>query len=334
FDSLESEDSAATIHERKLNGGGALVSTKIDSGTLDFTVLNSESDDDSDGKRLGGSRLGGSGVPSGLGGSGGLSKNTRTNFLTARARLSDRPAAGKLTNVSLPDGGKLDGYSLYLPLSYDENEDRYPILVTLGGSWTVGKSIDHVNHWGLSRLVRDESDLSTERNRLLLDSFIIVAPHIQEGQYSDHPDTIQEIVDTVASQHRGDTDRVYLTGLSRGGHGTWGLASKLPDTFAAIVPVAGSTDFVDSFEPIAKSAVWIACNTGDGNYQETEEAINKIENLVDDSFLVIHDPDVSETEYLEKRYVLTAPQRDHHDAWTELYTRSEVYKWLLKQSKD
>ena len=97
--------------------------------------------------------------------------------------------------------------------------------------------------------------------------------------------------------------------------------------------MAGSTEYVDDFDPIAETAVWIACNTGDGNYGETEEAIEKIEDLSDDKFLVVHDPDVSETDYLEKRFVLMAPKRDHHDAWTELYTRSEVYKWMLKQVK-
>ncbi|QEG21593.1 protein kinase domain-containing protein [Mariniblastus fucicola] len=317
------------LYDRKLNGGGQVVHAKVDSGEFNFAVLELE-----EGASFSDESLGGSGVPDGLGGSGGLSSNTRYNFLAAREKFSAVPGAGKITNVALDRDGDMDGYSVYLPVSFDGNEDKYPVLISLGGSWNVGKTIDSVNNWGLSRLVRDESDLSNERNRLLLDSFIIVAPHIKKGQYSDHAETIQYIIDTVADQYRGDTDRVYLTGLSRGGHGTWGLASKMPETFAAVVPVAGSTDFVDSFEPIAETSVWIACNTGDGNYGETKAAIEKIEDLSDEKFLVVHDPDVSKTDYLNQRFVLTAPRRDHHDAWTELYTRNEFYKWLLQQTRD
>ncbi len=335
FEPMESEDAEQQLHERKLNGGGPIVSAKIDSGELSFAVLELE-----EGASFSDKSLGGSGVfqnsssLEGLGGSGGLSSNTRDNFMASREKYSDVPAAGKLTNVTLEDGGDMDGYSIYLPVSFDKNQDKYPVLVSLGGSWNVGKTIDSVNRWGLSRLVRDESDLSNERNKLLLDSFIIVAPHIKKGQYFDHPKTIKAILGTVAADHRGDMNRVFLTGLSRGGHGTWGLASDLPDTFAAIAPVAGSTDDLNTLDAFPTTSVWIACNTGDGYYGENTTAMETIEKLSEEKFLVVNDPDVSETDYLNKRFIMTAPRRDHHDAWTELYTRVEFYKWLLKQSKD
>ncbi|MEM6470298.1 MAG: protein kinase [Planctomycetota bacterium] len=328
FELVELEDVEDSLFQRQLNGGGSVVSAKVDSGSFNFAIMElgvGESPDKHS--------LGGSGVPESLGGSGGLSKNTRKNFLTAREKLSENSAPGKITNVTLEEGGQMDGYSLYLPLSFDESEVDYPILVSLGGAWTVGKSIDAVNNWGLSRLIRDESDLSNERNRLLLDSFIIVAPHIQEGQYSDHPETVQHIIDSVAEKYRGDTNRVYLTGLSRGGHGTWGLAASLPDTFAAVVPVSGSSDYLSNVDAFDDTSVWIACNTGDGYYEENRSAIQKIEQSTEEEFLVVNDPDVSQTDYLDKRFVFTAPRRDHHDAWTELYTRSELYKWMLRQSK-
>ena len=247
-------------------------------------------------------------------------------------KLSDQPGAGKIATIKTSDDG-MDGYSLYLPVSFDKNDQEYPILVYLTGAWGVGGPIEQVNHWGLARLIRDEEDMSIERNRLILDSFIVVMPHIQSGQYSDHPDVVTEIIDSVAETYRGDRSRVYLTGLSRGGHGTWGLGSQLPDTFAAIVPIAGSTDYVKGFDTLTKPAIWIAHNTGDGSFEESIEAIKNLESLGDDVFLRLDQPDVSETDYLQNRYVLTAPERDHHDAWTEMYTRPEVYKWLLRQAR-
>jgi predicted peptidase len=124
-----------------------------------------------------------------------------------------------------------------------------------------------------------------------------------------------------------------MTGLSRGGHGTWGLAAKLPDLFAAIIPVAGSTDFVDDYANLVGPSIWIAVNTGDGLYSENQKAIATIEPLTKEPFLRVDGPDVTSSDYLDHKYVLMAPKRDDHDAWTELYTRSEVFKWMLQQSK-
>ncbi|MEM1070966.1 MAG: protein kinase, partial [Planctomycetota bacterium] len=123
FEPLESDDREQALHERKLNGGGSIVSTKIDSGELNFAILELEKGASLSDESLGGSGpLGGSGSLEGLGGSGGLSKNTRRNFLTSREKLSDQPAAGKLSNITIEEGGDMDGYSIYLPVSFNQNE--------------------------------------------------------------------------------------------------------------------------------------------------------------------------------------------------------------------
>ena len=54
-----------------------------------------------------------------------------------------------------------------LPESHDNVKDPYPIIVYLQGSYGVGGPIENVNKWGLTRLIRDENDLSNERNQLL-----------------------------------------------------------------------------------------------------------------------------------------------------------------------
>lgn len=229
----------------------------------------------------------------------------------------------------------MDGYTLYLPVSFDERTEKIPVLVYLQGSFGVGGPIGDLNHWGLPRLLRDEHDLSTERNRLLLDGFVVVSPHIQEGQYHDHPEVVQGILERVFREFKGDPDRVVLTGLSRGGHGTWGLADRLPDTFAAIVPIGGEPFMVEDFTKLARPAVWIAHNVGDSvaSFGEAVSASRRIEAASGVDFLRLDRIDVTGTDYLDRRYVFSAPRRAGHDAWTDLYTSAAFYRWLLQQSR-
>ncbi|MEM7478588.1 MAG: protein kinase [Planctomycetota bacterium] len=326
--------------ERVFNEGSVVVRVHSESGDLDFQVMDASEQDGTQvslggSGGLGGSGLGGSGLGgSGLGGSGnGLSSGTAKKFAAAMRKLSDKPGPGKLTTVEVDDE-MLDGYSLYLPVSHGTVEEtQYPVLVALTGAWGVGGPIENVNHWGLARLIRDEEDMDLERNQLILDSFIVVMPHIQGGQYSDHPEKIRQIIETVVESYGGDSNRVYLTGLSRGGHGTWGLASMLPEMFAAIAPIAGNIAEVENFDTLRGPAIWIAHNSGDSSFENSEEAIEELEGRGNDRFLRLSNPDASETNYMEHRYVLTAPERDHHDAWTEMYTRPELFKWFLAHSK-
>ncbi|MEO1526880.1 MAG: protein kinase [Planctomycetota bacterium] len=315
------QDTKTQWSERVFNEGTALVRIASESGDLDFEIIDAK--EEKSGRSLGGSGLGGSGS--------GLSRKTSASYAAATKKRASEPGPGKITTIEV-DGGELDGYSLYLPTSHTQQEERYPILVALTGAWGVGGPIENVNHWGLARLIRDEEDMDIERNQLILDSFIVVMPHIQRGQYSDHPETVQEILESVIENFNGDSSRIYLTGLSRGGHGTWGLASKLPNTFAAIAPIAGNISDVEDFDALTRPAIWIAHNTGDSSFENSLEAIEALEKRTDDTFVRLSNPDASETDYMEHRYLLTAPERDHHDAWTEMYTRPELYKWLLAQS--
>ena len=332
--STESDDEEANWKLRKFNDGDVKIKAEADSGTLTLKILPMSTFDSSGGSGLGGSGLGGSGLGgSGLGGSGdGLSSSTAKRLLAASKKVSDRPAAGKFTTFPV-EGENMDGYTMYLPISFDENTSSYPILVALQGSWGVGGPIESVNMWGLTRLIRDQNRTDNERNEMILDKFIVVSPHIKKGGYGKHSETVKSIVESVAKDFRGDLNRVYLTGLSRGGHGTWGLASRLPDLFAAIVPIAGNTGEIEDFEALKEPAIWIAHNRGDSSFKDSDEVAKKIEKITEKKFLRVDKPDVSETDYLDQRYVFTAPRRNHHDAWTELYVRPEVYKWLLRQRK-
>ena len=274
-------------------------------------------------KSLGGSGLGGSGSR----------KSAAAKSKQAKEKTTGPPAAGRLATVKLDNDTRMDGYTLYLPVSYNKQTEKYPVLVFLSGAWGVGGEIEDLNNWGIPRLLRDETDLTTERNKLLLDSFIIVNPHIKGGQFHDNPKVVRQILDDVLAKYKADPKRIHLTGLSRGGHGTWGLAEMLPDTFASIAPVAGNPSAVKDHGALAKSAIWIAHNKGDASagYDYVEEAAERIAKDGKIEFLHLDTPDPSKSSYLASRHIFTHPNLSSHDAWTDMYAGAEYYKWLLKQ---
>ena len=55
-------------------------------------------------------------------------------------------------------------------------------------------------------------------------------------------ETLLDLLEKTLNNYRVDKDRVYITGLSMGGYGTWALATKRPDLFAAAVPICGGGD--------------------------------------------------------------------------------------------
>lgn len=127
------------------------------------------------------------------------------------------------------------------------------------------------------------------------------------------------IIDGVQKNYRTDHARLYLTGLSYGGFGTWFMASKHPDLFAAAVPVVG-WGHPDLMAPIAKAKlpVWVFAGGRDTAVQKKffYAGINKLESLGDS----------------EVRF--TVHEDLGHDAWKRIYASKDLYEWLLAYKKE
>lgn len=313
--SEKEDDVQWSVHQ--LNLGGKVM-TASSSGMVNIKLLDREK-----AKSLGGS---------GLGGSGGSTHTSKISEL-ARQKTTGEPRPGAIATIELTNETNIDGYTLYLPVSYEKEKGPYPVLVYLQGSFGVGGKVSGINNWGLPRLIRDQNDLTTERNQFLLDTFIVVSPHIKQGQYHAQPKMVTKILSDVISKYNGDSEKVYLTGLSRGGHGTWGLATALPDTFAAIVPIAGSPDEIASYESLRGPSIWVAHNTGDSGIANVNKAVNRIEGATGEEFMRIAQASPTDPEYVDQKYIFTTPKMDGHDAWTDMYCSVELYKWLLNQKK-
>jgi predicted peptidase len=142
-----------------------------------------------------------------------------------------------------------------------------------------------------------------------------------------------EALDQSMKEFNGDPARVYLTGLSMGGYGTWSLASKHPGKFAALVPICGgirppaaagatpasasseaSTDPYRVAQKIGKTPVWIFHGGADTTVPVTEsrkmaEALKAVGGSV---------------KYTEYEGV-------GHNSWDKTYSEPELIPWLFAQ---
>jgi len=139
----------------------------------------------------------------------------------------------------------LQPYGLYVPRSYDPKKP-WPLLVSLHGA-TSSHLLNRRRVFGLGNRP-GESDYEAVRNEDVTFpdvDFIVLSPY-GRGEVAGYNGLAeQDVLRAMADVERAyniDEDRVYLTGLSMGGGGTWHLGLRYPDRFAAIVPVCAVGD--------------------------------------------------------------------------------------------
>jgi len=122
-------------------------------------------------------------------------------------------------------------YLLYLPPDYDKDaNDKWPLIMFLHGAGERGNNIEVVKKHGPPKMIAQGKSFD----------FIIVSPQCpNDTWWPEHTEVLINLLDEVEKKYRVDTDRVYLTGLSMGGFGTWALASRHYRRFAAIAPICG-----------------------------------------------------------------------------------------------
>ena len=138
----------------------------------------------------------------------------------------------------------------------------------------------------------------------------------QSRRFGWNVDALIGLLDHVVSKYRVDPRRIYLTGLSMGGYGTWSLAARAPDRFAAIVPICGGGS-PDNAEKLKNLPIWVFHGAKDrvvpvSRSEQMVEAIKAVGGNV--KFTVY--PDVA------------------HDSWTETYNDPKLYEWLLKHKRE
>ncbi|NWK54550.1 prolyl oligopeptidase family serine peptidase [Verrucomicrobiaceae bacterium N1E253] len=149
------------------------------------------------------------------------------------------------------EGGLSLPYRILKPDAYVQ-EKKYPLIVALHGAW--GRGTDNK-----SRAIDAFQFLSTEKVRKDYPAFIITPQCPAKKQWANTPwgkgcyslknvkisEPIQTVIAIIASLQKEfsiDPDRIYVTGQSMGGYGTWDIIMRKPDLFAAAIPVCGAGD--------------------------------------------------------------------------------------------
>ncbi|MBL9174360.1 MAG: prolyl oligopeptidase family serine peptidase [Verrucomicrobiales bacterium] len=203
-------------------------------------------------------------------------------------------------------------YLLHLPASYrPDGKKTWPLLVFLHGSGEKGTNVALVRKNGPPKLAETNANFP----------FILLSPQSPPGQYGWSEDAVIALIDEVAAHHAVDRKRIYLTGLSMGGYGTWTLATSHPHLFAAIAPVCGGGDSDDvawvkrgdpkAFESLG---VW-AFHGAKDNVVPLSESQDMVRALKETGCRDIQ---------------LTVFPEAGHDAWTEAYSNPKLYEWFLR----
>ena len=194
-------------------------------------------------------------------------------------------------------------YLIYLPKDY-EQKASWPLMLFLHGSGERGDNLDLVKKHGPPKLIDAGKQFP----------FIVVSPQCPNGQ-SWEPFKLTALLDEIAEKYKVDQDRIYLTGLSMGGFGTWALAAYRPNRFAAIVPICGGGD-PSRVKRIAHIPTWVFHGDKDPTVR-----LRMSKKMVD--ALKKHGGIVAFTFYPDAG----------HDAWTQAYNTLELYEWLLHQKR-
>lgn len=223
-------------------------------------------------------------------------------LLVPSAIAADDPQKEKTFEKEVTIKVKLD-YLLALPEGYDTSEKSWPLVLFLHGAGESGQDVQRIKKHGLPKVVADGKTFP----------FILVSP--QSPGRGWNPETLTALLDDVTSKYRVDKDRVYLTGLSMGGYGTWALAAAHPDRFAAIAPICGGGD-PKSASKLKDLPIWVFHGAKDPTVPvaRSEEMVQALKDA---------GADVKFTVYPEAR----------HDSWTVTYDNPEFYTWLLSHKR-
>jgi predicted esterase len=195
-------------------------------------------------------------------------------------------------------------YLISVPDDYAKDSiSKWPVLLFLHGSKERGNDLIKVNENGPPKLIKEGRKLP----------FIVISPQLGYTQFWD-PDLLVNLIKKVSDEYRVDDDRIYLTGLSMGGFGTWYTAMKYPQLFAAIAPVCGGGNPKKSWK-IRHLPVWI--------FHGAKDHVVSLRMSVDMATSLLPYKNAKFTIY---------PNADH-DSWTATYNNEALYSWFLEHKR-
>jgi len=197
-------------------------------------------------------------------------------------------------------------YLLYLPKGCGEDpKQKWPLIIFLHGMGERGDDLEKVKVHGIPRIVEQREDFP----------FIAISPQCPDTSFwTAEVDALNALLDDVAAKYAVDENRIYLTGLSMGGFGTWALAMEYPKRFAAIAPICGRGD-PGKVCVLKDVPAWVFHGAEDQTVPiaGSEDMVRALKDCGGNVKFTVY-PEVG------------------HDSWTETYDNPKLYEWFLKHS--
>jgi predicted peptidase len=211
---------------------------------------------------------------------------------------------------SITVDGSARRYVVYVPRSYSP-ATPIPAIMFLHGSGECGDDGLKQVGQGIGREVMSHVDRWPA---------IIIFPQkpTPAKPWEDFEPMVMGILASVKTEYSIDQNRIYLTGLSQGGHGTWMLGAMHNTTWAALAPICG---LMDSSEPAAKVKdlpIW--CFHGDA---DRVVPVKQSRMMID----ALHAVGANNVQYTE------LPGVDHN-SWDAAYSNEQFAKWLFAQQRN
>jgi predicted peptidase len=213
---------------------------------------------------------------------------------------------GFVNRVHKGSDGIESKYVVFVPHSYDGNRP-FPLILFLHGLGESGNDGQRQTKVGLGPAIEKREKTCP---------FLVIFPQSQKRTWqagSEDGLRALDILAEVGKEFRVDPERVYLTGISMGGFGTWSIAAKFPEKWAAIVPVCGGGNPANAAR-IKDIPCWCFHGQKDNvvPVQRSRSMIKALEQVG------------GHPKYTEYPGV-------GHNSWDNTYGTDELYDWMLKQ---
>ena len=229
-----------------------------------------------------------------------------TLALAVAALMGAKPEETGFLNKTIDWEGTPVKYIVYVPKQYNP-EKPHPTILFLHGAGERGDDGQAQAKVGLGAAIRKAEDKW---------NYIVIFPQVPKNKwFPDIEKLVLAMVDKTRKEYKVDEKRLYITGLSMGGFGTWDLMCRHPGLFAAGIPICGGADTA-AVAKIAKVPIWAFHGDKDNAVpiKGSQEMIDAIKAAGGNPKFTIY-PGVG------------------HNSWDKAYQEENLNEWFLQHVK-
>ncbi|MGB2938002.1 MAG: prolyl oligopeptidase family serine peptidase [Phycisphaerae bacterium] len=197
-------------------------------------------------------------------------------------------------------------YLLYVPDAYNRTPTKWPLVLFLHGAGERGDDLELVEKHGPPKLIAQGREFPA----------IIVSPQCpKDTWWTDHVAALEALLDEIVARYRVDEDRIYVTGISMGGFGTWALAFDQPQRFAALGVICGRGDPAKA-ALLKHVPIWVFHGAKDQTVplKDSQDMVEALQAAGGSPKFTVY-PDAG------------------HDSWTRTYEDPAFWEWLFAQRR-